>query len=230
MAVRVKERPSDLVKLATEMYASGESVQFLDLAGLRDYAQEHYEIDLSPKDAGKIILYFLEAELGTNGIVKKYGHGSLPLPINSFQSFRVYGGPYAERPNFMAGVKLAAEISASCTVSVPTRDFSTPSKEDVDRGLWEAVQLILLGRRVYVGCKGGQGRTGLFLALLAKAFGIQDPVDYVRKHYMAHAVETKQQEAFVAEYQVPQNVVSSIKKATRFSWLKFWKSNLTVTN
>ena len=52
-----------------------------------------------------------------------------------------------------------------------------------------------------VGCLGGQGRTGLFLALLAKVWGIADPVKYVRRVYLRRAVETRDQEEWVADFE-----------------------------
>lgn len=46
------------------------------------------------------------------------------------------------------------------------------------------------------------GRTGLFLAILAKAVGFNDPVAYVRKHYYNHAVETAEQAKYVEAFDV----------------------------
>ncbi|CAM9664844.1 unnamed protein product [Phaeothamnion confervicola] len=45
-------------------------------------------------------------------------------------------------------------------------------------------------------CEAGIGRTGLMLALLAKAFGIQNPVSFVLLHYCPHIVETVLQFSF----------------------------------
>ena len=60
---------------------------------------------------------------------------------------------------------------------------------------------------------GGWGRTGLFLALIAKVCGEKDPVAYVREHYAPHAVETKDQQAYVESFDV----------AALQRWL-FWRS------
>jgi hypothetical protein len=56
--------------------------------------------------------------------------------------------------------------------------------------------------RVEVGCLGGHGRTGTALACLAIMSGhpSDDAIVWVRANYCAHAVETAQQEAFVAEF------------------------------
>ena len=56
------------------------------------------------------------------------------------------------------------------------------------------------GERVEVGCLGGHGRTGTALACLAVLAGhpAGDAVNWVRAHYCSRAVETPEQEAFVA--------------------------------
>jgi len=56
------------------------------------------------------------------------------------------------------------------------------------------------GERVEVGCLGGHGRTGTALAGLAVLTGTPpaDAVAWVRANYCEHAVETPDQEAFVA--------------------------------
>jgi protein-tyrosine phosphatase len=56
------------------------------------------------------------------------------------------------------------------------------------------------GERVEIGCLGGLGRTGTVLACMAFLTGV-DPAEsvlWVRKHYRAEAVETAEQEAWVA--------------------------------
>jgi hypothetical protein len=56
------------------------------------------------------------------------------------------------------------------------------------------------GERVEVGCLGGHGRTGTALACLAVLCGLPagEAVAWVRATYCAAAVETPEQEAFVA--------------------------------
>jgi hypothetical protein len=56
------------------------------------------------------------------------------------------------------------------------------------------------GRRVEVGCLGGHGRTGTALAVLAVLGGhpAEEAVAWVRANYCRQAVETPEQEAFVA--------------------------------
>ena len=55
---------------------------------------------------------------------------------------------------------------------------------------------------MWVGCQGGWGRTGLFLALMAKVCGEANPVSYVRHHYSPRAVETNEQMDYVRKFDV----------------------------
>ena len=56
------------------------------------------------------------------------------------------------------------------------------------------------GQHVEVGCIGGLGRTGTVLACMAILAGVPvaDAVPWVRRHYRPCAVETLEQEAWVA--------------------------------
>ena len=56
-------------------------------------------------------------------------------------------------------------------------DFQVPDRLKLYRGLNKALDLMLAGEPLYVGCMGGKGRTGLFLAVLVKAFGVKKPVE-----------------------------------------------------
>jgi hypothetical protein len=57
------------------------------------------------------------------------------------------------------------------------------------------------GESVELGCLGAHGRTGTALACLAVLRGVKpgDAVPWVRAHYCARAVETPDQERFVAD-------------------------------
>jgi hypothetical protein len=136
--------------------------------------------------------------------------GRLPLPATKRNHWTVAGGPYRHRPDYYVGLKLAKEIKAAFDYKIDIEDFRTPKVFEVDAAMISVVPHILKSERVYVGCMGGRGRTGLFLACLAKAFGVENPVLYVREHYYPHAVETDQQWSFVADYEVPEQVLRSI--------------------
>ena len=133
---------------------------------------------------------------------------SMLLPFG-YARRRIYGGPYRHKPLEMAGVKLAPEVEGGCTVFLPIRDFNVPTHVfDVD---WAIIAVLhMLARKekdVFVGCFGGKGRTGLFLALLAKSVGVTDPVGYVRANYRPEAVETPAQRMYVENYVPPLTMV-----------------------
>jgi hypothetical protein len=153
--------------------------------------------------------------------------GVLKLPLTKRQYFTVTGGPFNDCPDTMTGVKMAAEIKKPCAIDIPTVDFQTPDRLTLYRGLHKALDAVLAGQPVYVGCMGGKGRTGLFLAVLAKAFGIKKPVEFVRQHYYAHAVETAEQYAFVKRFTITAPMRRKVTQARRRAWWRFWKTNLT---
>jgi hypothetical protein len=160
--------------------------------------------------------------------------GTLKLPVLSLpflptKHFTVTGGPSQNCDiDSYTFVKMAKEINLPCDISIPTRDFSVPEISVLNSGLIEAVRLVTRGEPVWVGCRAGRGRTGLFMAILAKAFGIRNPVEYVRANYFAHAVETEEQYAFVTTYQIPKAVQDLILQAKgRAFWTLPWATNLT---
>lgn len=156
--------------------------------------------------------------------------GQLKLPVTKNTYFTVTGGPSFDAENYPDHifVKMAAEINVECDISVPTVDFSVPPLDLLDSGVNKAVTALLMGAPLYVGCMAGKGRTGLFLAILAKAFGVENPVAYVRANYYAHAVETAEQKRYVESYVVPKNVRKRIARRKFFQKLAFWaKGDLT---
>ena len=149
--------------------------------------------------------------------------GYVALPMMWGSEFRVYGGPYMKIPKGMVGVKMAAEIKVPCEVNIPTVDYQVPELEDMKDGLFQAVEYIASGRPVYAGCMGGIGRTGLFLAIVCKAWGITDPIAYVRANYYAHAVETDQQRKYVDQFVIDPTILKMIKWAKVKNLFKFKK-------
>lgn len=123
----------------------------------------------------------------------------------AFHNFEVAGGPFDQRPrNGTYNICLRAErIPPDAHAILPIEDFRTPANRDaVVSALKLAFSALLAGKPVYVGCQGGLGRTGLFLALLAKVAGETDPVRYVKQNYHAHAVETMDQMEYVRTFDV----------------------------
>lgn len=147
----------------------------------------------------------------------KVGNGNIPLRLGNLINTRVYGGPYRAKPEEMFGVKMAAEIDHPHHVSIPTRDFCVPNTDDVRKGVMQALMAMVNDEVVYAGCMGGIGRTGLFLGVLAKV-QIEyrkskhrkgrgdDPVAYVREHFIPHAIETDEQQDFVRNFDVTDMV------------------------
>jgi hypothetical protein len=117
----------------------------------------------------------------------------------------IYGGPYRQRPLNIPGVKMAVEIRDSCDVDIPTEDFNVPKVADLKRGLFKTLWLLRTRGHIYVGCMGGIGRTGLFMAVLTRVLtgvGGPDSIAEVRRQYKAHAVETDQQQDYVANFPI----------------------------
>ena len=135
-------------------------------------------------------------------------NGSLTIPLGwrgGFQTLKFTGGPYDAFPGRDAafGVCVRAERvnQSNVDVHLPIRDFGVPaSAVRVEDALRDTLMAALKGREVYVGCMGGWGRTGLFLALLAKACGVEDPVGFVRSNYSSRAVETDAQVDYVENF------------------------------
>jgi len=143
----------------------------------------------------------------------KIGNGSMPLRIGNLINTKVYGGPYLDVPVDFFGVKMAEEIEHPHMVDIPTRDFDVPKVSDLRAGIIKTLMGLINDEVVYVGCMGGIGRTGIFLAALAKVQieyrkvkhrpgRGEDPVLYVRKHFIPHALETEQQMKFIADFDV----------------------------
>jgi len=137
-------------------------------------------------------------------------NGRLPITLGwegAHCSFTLTGGPYDAYPGPHAafGVCVRAERAENVhkDVWLQIKDFCVPSDDlQVFYALKRTLEAALTGKNVYVGCMGGWGRTGLFLALIAKACGIENPIIYVRKNYARCAVENAAQEKYVKEFDV----------------------------
>jgi hypothetical protein len=139
-------------------------------------------------------------------------NGTLPIKMGfhgAYLDIEIVGGPFdAYKPgvNGDVGVCVRAErVPATADFIVPIHDFSVPSKQDrevVEHVLEQTIRAALEGKRVYVGCMGGWGRTGLFLALIAKVCGVENPLSYVRSNYTERAVETSKQIDYLFDFNV----------------------------
>lgn len=159
----------------------------------------------------------------------KGANGQLTLNLGwrgAWQRLRFYGGPYDRFPQGQwFGVCVRAErVPAAKAVHLPIHDFQVPDDDAaVEKALRQALQAALDGRQVYVGCMGGWGRTGLFLALLAKATGFDNPVACVRAHYTPHAVETEAQWRYVQDFDV-RALRRWLRGAAWLAWLRQLKN------
>lgn len=87
-------------------------------------------------------------------------------------------------------------------LALPWQDMGLPKldRDLVDTALVLAQSLVDKGDVVEVGCVGGHGRTGTFLALVAMRNGVETPeeaITYVREHYCEKAIESDTQEWYI---------------------------------
>jgi protein-tyrosine phosphatase len=91
-------------------------------------------------------------------------------------------------------------------IYLPIPDFDVPEAGTLLQGLAQAHLEIKAGRNLAVHCNAGVGRTGLFMACLArKVFGMPgaQAIRWVRQ-YIEHAVENESQVSFVQDLELPQ--------------------------
>ena len=84
-------------------------------------------------------------------------------------------------------------------IHLPIRDFGVPSNSDLVRAINAVIAYAQTGRNIAVHCSAGIGRTGLFVALLAKqvlGFSGEEAIAWVRE-YIPGAVETVEQKQLV---------------------------------
>jgi hypothetical protein len=120
----------------------------------------------------------------------------------------VIGGPFDA---FNGGIGVCLEVKSSkanfASLVFHVHDFGVPSEMDLENALALTIKFMRAhpNQVLYVGCKGGIGRTGMFIAALARATGTifnEDPVGWVRREYLGHAVETPEQRKLVSSFSV----------------------------
>ncbi len=133
--------------------------------------------------------------------------GRLTLEVAG-RAVTITGGPFDAIPEGAFGVCLEPEAAKAwlADIALPIPDFGVPEMRDLKR----AVGLVLAqleahpARPVHVGCRAGIGRTGLFLACLARASGVEgDPIAFVRAQYHPDAAETPYQERMARDFAWP---------------------------
>ncbi len=88
-------------------------------------------------------------------------------------------------------------------VHVPIKDFQTPEDHTIlEEGLAIAEESLRDGRNIAAHCMAGIGRTGIFLACLAKRILLLDgetAIDWLRQ-FIPSALENYRQERFVEDF------------------------------
>lgn len=145
----------------------------------------------------------------THQSFERHRHRSLVvLPDGTKVTAASFGGPdpYARQrpPDFGLYLDQGWQPPWPCE-HLDWPDFGVPEDPSaVVAALRSLLERARSGGRVEVGCLGGHGRTGTALACLAVLCGRPAPqaVDWVRANYCPAAVETEEQEAFVAAIEV----------------------------
>jgi protein-tyrosine phosphatase len=87
-------------------------------------------------------------------------------------------------------------------ISVPIPDFGVPRSSGFSLQIFKVIRAVKEGCSVAVHCHGGRGRTGLFLACMAKQLNgmpADQAIQWVRE-FIPEAVETQEQVRFVQFY------------------------------
>ncbi len=84
---------------------------------------------------------------------------------------------------------------------LPIPDFNVPSREDLEEAIKRTVEHAEVGKNILIHCHAGLGRTGLFVAYLAKrvlGLSSEEAIHWTRK-YIPHALETDGQSQMVID-------------------------------
>jgi protein tyrosine/serine phosphatase len=88
-------------------------------------------------------------------------------------------------------------------IHLPVLDFDSPPNGELKAAVGNALRYVGNGKNLVVHCYAGIGRTGMFLACMARqVFGLggQQAIQWVR-NYIPGAVETNEQIQMILEYE-----------------------------
>jgi len=86
-------------------------------------------------------------------------------------------------------------------IHFPIPDFGVPSKGDLEETIRKTIRHAQSGQNIVIHCHAGLGRTGVFVAYLAKeilGLSSAEAIHWTRK-YIPHALETLEQERFIMD-------------------------------
>jgi len=86
-------------------------------------------------------------------------------------------------------------------IHLPIPDLDVPSKEGLAEAIEKTLEHAQAGENIVIHCHAGLGRTGLFVAYLAKrvlGFSSEEAIHWTRKH-IPYALETYEQIRFIIE-------------------------------
>jgi protein-tyrosine phosphatase len=120
----------------------------------------------------------------------------------------ITGGPFDAIPDGAFGVCLEPRAAKAwlADVALPIEDFGVPEMGPLKAAVGAVLAQLEAdpARPLHVGCKAGIGRTGLFLACLARASGVAgDPIAFVRARYHPDAAETEEQQRLARAFTWP---------------------------
>lgn len=131
--------------------------------------------------------------------------------VHGSASTDVRQSTFGHRPNGPAWAVYLSPVwyPSGLALFVPWEDYGTPtcSWRTAREAVQDFYKRARAGQTVEVGCMGGHGRTGTFLACLVlmadPQFTPAGAIQYVRTHYCAKAVEDASQEWFVRWFADP---------------------------
>lgn len=129
---------------------------------------------------------------------------SMPKEVFEVNGIKWYGANTSTFPNdkealiiSLAGKPLHLDYDENLILI----DWEDMEPLDWDRSEWiDFIDKIekMNPKRIYVGCIGGHGRTGSFLAIVSALKGLtDDPIKFVRQRLCKYCIETTSQEEYI---------------------------------